>query len=89
MSKTVKRLFGISLALIAAASASYYFGPKYELSRLPASEIAPCEHCMLDVGDRWVYLGGILFIIALAMIMAALKLWMEERRKTETVISIV
>jgi hypothetical protein len=90
MSKTVKRLFGISLALVVAASASFYFGPKYELSRFPAGE-TPCDHCVFDVGigDRWFYLGGFLCIIALAIIMAAFKLWMEERRKTETVTSII
>jgi hypothetical protein len=90
MSKTVKRLFGISLALVVAASASYYFGPKYDLSRFPAGE-TPCDSCMLEVGigDRWFYVAGILFIIALAIIMAACKLWMEERRRTGTVISIV
>jgi hypothetical protein len=89
MSKTVKRLFMTSLALVFAASASYHFGPKYDLSRLPPGEASACAHCMLDVGDRWIYLGGILLIVALAMGMAACKLWLDERRKTETVISII
>lgn len=65
---------------MAAAWSIYYFGTRYDLGHKPPGEAQDCAQCMLDVGDRWTYLAGIVLIIATAMVLAALKLRLEERR---------
>jgi hypothetical protein len=75
MPKATKVLGVAALVLIACAMASFFFGPRYALYRDP--NLACCSG--IDPGEGWMRLGQILFLVAIALVVAAVRMWLHTR----------
>lgn len=79
MPKATKYLGLVSLLLVICSAVSITFGPEYALYRDP--ELACCSE--LEVGGGWIRLGGILFLVAIALVVAGIRLWRQDRSMTK------
>jgi hypothetical protein len=64
-----------ALLLIACSWASFIFGPRYALYR--DQELACCSG--IEIGEGWIRLGQILLLVAIALIVAAVRIWLQNR----------
>ena len=67
------------MVLIACSVASVSLGPWYELRR--DTNLACCSEII--IGERWIRLGQILFLVAIALVVAAVRLWLQNRTVTK------
>jgi hypothetical protein len=70
MPRATKVLGFAALLLIVCSSASFIFGPRYALYRDP--ELACCSG--IEIGEGWIRLGQILLLVAIALVVAAVKI---------------
>lgn len=75
MPKATKLLGLAALVLITCSLVAMSLGPWYELRRDP--NLACCSEII--IGERWIRLGQILFIVAIALVVAAARLWLQNR----------
>ena len=80
MPKATKILGLAALMLIACSVVSVIVGPWYELRRDP--NLACCSEIV--IGERWIRLGQILFVVAIALVVAGAGLWFLNRPTTKT-----
>jgi hypothetical protein len=74
------KLLGLAaLVLIVCSVASVSLGPWYELRRDP--NLACCSEIV--IGERWIRLGQILFLVAIALVVAGVRLWLQNRSVTK------
>lgn len=81
MSKTVRWLSGISALVLGLSWASFHFGPQYERGLLSIEELAFYDSCCVcdPVGARWEKLGYGFILLAMALLIAAFRIWSQER----------
>jgi hypothetical protein len=78
MRKLYRLLLGGALLLIAASTATCFFGVRYAISQIPPEEIA--RRGDTDwIGVEWLLRGGLLLVIAVALVLIALILWLYQR----------
>lgn len=94
MSKTVKILCLVSLALVAVSVAICQFVPQYEFSLIPKPEESSSHGGFTIVGydpvydpivEKWWAIVEFVLIVAVAFAFAAVKIWYQDRsEKNET-----
>jgi len=80
MPKATKILGFAAMMLIAFSIVSITVGPWYELRRDP--NLACCSEIV--IGERWIRLGQILFLVAIALVVAGARLWFQNRSNAKT-----
>jgi len=76
--KASKRLGIAALLLIIASVGFIIVGPWYEASRN--------EYCCLEepiVGEGWIRIGELIFLLAVALLLAGGRLWLQNRETKE------
>jgi hypothetical protein len=77
MRKLYKLLLGGALLLTAASTATCFFGVRYAINQIPPEEIA--RRGDTDwIGVEWLLRGGLLFAIALALVLITIILWLYQ-----------
>ena len=80
MPKATKFLALAALLLIGCSAVSFIFGPRYALYRDP--NLACCSS--IEIGEGWIRLGQILFLIAISLIVAGVRIWLHNRAHAKT-----
>jgi hypothetical protein len=79
VNKTVRILLIISVAVLAAGGLIYYYG--HEQNLLAAATADPEAIMQISAGDRWLFAGGALMMLAGSLGLGAIKFWIHERRE--------
>lgn len=76
MNKTIRLLLTISLVLLAAGGLCYYYGHQQNL-------LNPVDTNALQVsaGDKWLFAGGAMMLLAGSLGLGVIKFWIQERRE--------
>ena len=75
MPKATKLLILVALFLMLCAAISFVFGPRYALYRDP--NLACCSE--IEIGGGWIRLGQIFVLVAIALVVAAVRMWFQTR----------
>ena len=79
MSRAIKLLLYGALVIFALSLATCHFGVNYEVSQLPPT----VREKMSDtdwIGAEWIWRGTLLLLLSIALVIAALILFLKQKR---------
>jgi hypothetical protein len=84
MNGTVRMLIIVSALMLILGGSSYYYGQRLNLAiEREAGPALVSETVQVSEGDKFVFSGGALMLVAGALALGVAKFWVQEKRKKE------